>query len=118
MSERDQTLFDLEQRLAQVGKKLSLEEATSTIADDFVEFGLSGKVWSKPEIIAAMAEWSPIDRIVESFTVRELSPNVCVVTYKVIRTDRQHNPYALRSSIWRNDGKTWQIVFHQGTNIK
>jgi len=43
-SERDQILFELEQRLAQVGAKLSAEEAASLIADDFFEFGSSGKV--------------------------------------------------------------------------
>ena len=50
-SERDDMFFDLEQQLAQVGRKLSAEDASSLIADDFVEFGSSGKVWSKAEII-------------------------------------------------------------------
>jgi hypothetical protein len=52
-SKRDDLLFELEQRLAQVGRRLSAEEASSLIAEDFVEFGASGKVWSKAEIIAA-----------------------------------------------------------------
>ena len=116
MKERDQTLFELEQRLAQVSKKLSLEEASLIIADDFVEFGSSGKVWSKPEIIAAMTEWSPIDRTIEAFTVRELGPSLCLVTYRSLRSDRSSS-FSLRSSIWRSDGKTWQIIFHQGTSV-
>jgi hypothetical protein len=57
-SQRDQMLFELEQRLAQVGRRLSAEEASSLIAEDFVEFGSSGKVWSKAEIIAAMSQWT------------------------------------------------------------
>jgi hypothetical protein len=69
---RDDMLFEVEQRLAQVGRKLSAEEASSLIAEDFVEFGSSGKA----------------------------------------------SPFSLRSSIWRNNGETWQIVFHQGTNVK
>jgi hypothetical protein len=117
-SERDDMFLDLEQQLAQVGRKLSPEDASSLIADDFVEFGSSGKVWSKAEIIAAMSEWSPIERIVEDFGVRELSASVCLVTYKVIGVDRQASPFSLRSSIWRNNGETWQIVFHQGTSVK
>ena len=54
-SKRDDLLFELEQRLAQVGRRLSAEDAGSLIAEDFVEFGASGKVWSKAEIITAMS---------------------------------------------------------------
>ena len=100
-SKRDDLLFELEQRLAQVGRRLSAEDAGSLIAEDFVEFGASGKVWSKAEIIAAMSQWAPIERIVEDFRVRELSASICLVTYKVIGVtkDRQASPFSLRSSI-------------------
>lgn len=117
-SDLDQMLFSLEQRLAQVGKRLSAEEASSLIAEDFLEFGSSGKVWSKAEIMAAMSQWSPVERTVNDFRVRELSTSVCLVTYKVIRVDGQPAPFSLRSSIWRKCGESWQIVFHQGTNVK
>jgi hypothetical protein len=103
--------------LAQVGRKLSAEDASSLIAEDFVEFGSSGKIWSKADIIAAMSEWSPIERIVEDFRVHELSASVCLVTYKVVGVG-QPFPFSLRSSVWRNNGTTWQIIFHQGTNVK
>jgi len=119
-SKRDDLLFELEQRLAQVGRRLSAEDAGSLIAEDFVEFGASGKVWSKAEIISAMSEWMPIERMVENFSVREVSASVCLVTYKSIRAtkDRQASPFSLRSSIWRYTGERWQIVFHQGTNVQ
>jgi hypothetical protein len=120
-SERDDMLFELEQRLAQVGRKVFADAASSLIAEDFVEFGASGKVWSKAEIIAAMSQWAPIERMVENFSVRELSASVCLVTYKVVRVttkDRQASPFSLRSSIWRYTGGRWQIIFHQGTNVQ
>jgi hypothetical protein len=41
-SERDNKLFELEQRLAQVGRRLSTEDASSLIAEDFFEFGALG----------------------------------------------------------------------------
>jgi hypothetical protein len=110
-------LFELEQRLAQVGRKLSAA-GSSLIAEDFVEFGASGKVWTKAEIISAMSQWEPIERVVEDFRVRELSASVCLVTYKVIGVDRQPSPFSLRSSVWRKNGDAWQIVFHQGTTVK
>ncbi len=116
-SDRDNLLFELEQQLARVGRKLSVEDASSLIAEDFVEFGASGKVWSKAEIIAAMSQWTPIERTVENFCVRELSAAVCLVTYKSIGVAQESRepPFSLRSSIWRYTGEKWQIVFHQGT---
>ena len=30
-------------------------------ADDFLEFGASGKVWSKAEIVSALPEWPASD---------------------------------------------------------
>lgn len=119
-SERDDTLFELEQRLAQVGRRLSAEDASSLIAEDFVEFSRSEKVWSKAEITAAMSRWAPIERIVEDFTVRELGASVCLATYKSIGVARgkPKPPYLLRSSIWQYTGERWQIIFHQGTGVR
>src|SRR5213080_2241093 len=98
-NERDDMLFELEQRLAQVGRKLSADDASALIAEDFVEFGASGKIWSKAEIIAAMSQWAPIERMVENFSVRELSASICLVTYKVIGVtkDRRNSYFTLRS---------------------
>ena len=108
-ADRDRTLFELEQRLARVGRKISAEEARSLIADDFVEFGASGKVWSKAEIVAALPEWPASERKLEDFHVRDLGASVCLVTYRI--------GASLRSSIWRHGGERWRIIFHQGTGI-
>jgi hypothetical protein len=116
LSERDNLLFELEQRLARVGRKLSAEEASAIIKEDFVEFGSSGKIWSRPEIIAALAKWEPTERMIEDFHVRKLSPSLCLVTYKSSTSGRPS--FTLRSSLWRNDGGMWRIVFHQGTAVK
>lgn len=101
-----------------MGGKLSAEEASRLIAEDFVEFGASGKMWTKKEIVAAISQWEPNECVVEDFTVRELSEVVCLVTYRVLGTDKAPLPFSLRSSIWRHNGGTWQIIFHQGTNVK
>jgi hypothetical protein len=108
-AERDRTLFELEQRLARVGGKISAEEARLLIADDFVEFGVSGKVWSKAEIVAALPEWPAGELKLEDFHVRGLDASICLVTYRI--------GSSLRSSIWRRGGERWQIIFHQGTGV-
>jgi hypothetical protein len=45
-SERDDMLVELEQWLAQVGRRLSAEDTSLPGAGGFAEFGASGKVWS------------------------------------------------------------------------
>jgi hypothetical protein len=114
-SQRDEMFFTLEQKLAQVAIKLSAEDASSIIAEDFVEFGASGRVWTKTEIIAAMSSWEPMERRIENFDVRELSPCVCLITYKTIELAKGRRA-SLRSSIWRYIGEKWEIIFHRGTS--
>jgi hypothetical protein len=73
---RDETLLRYEQRLARIGGKVSAEEAAGLIADDFIEFGSSGRVWSKADIVPAMAQWEPVEASIADFAVRELAPAV------------------------------------------
>jgi hypothetical protein len=113
-AERDQLLLALEQQLA--CRRLLVQESAALLADEFVEFGASGKVWNKQEIVAAMARWQPIERTFEDFAVRELGPSLCLVTYRLI--DVGHRSSSLRSSLWRYDGESWRMIFHQGTLVK
>jgi hypothetical protein len=115
-SERDQTFFEMEQQLAQVGRPIDVNVAGAMIADDFLEFGASGRVWTKQEIIGALAQWQPIERKLDDFTVRELGSSLCLVTYKAATA--AGGVTSLRSSIWRKRGSTWQMIFHQGTPVR
>jgi hypothetical protein len=96
-AQRDEMLFQLEQRLARVGRKIS------------AEFGASGKVWSKTELVTAISQEPASERRLEDFRVRELSASVWLATYRT--------GSSLRSSIWRRAGDSWQMIFHQGTAL-
>jgi hypothetical protein len=114
---RERELLELEQKLALAGQALSAEEAAELIADDFFEFGASGKVWRKSDIVAAIATWPAIERVVKNFVVTELGPSTCLVTYESSSSshDLGDRSRSLRSSIWRRSNGRWQIMFHQGT---
>ena len=77
------------------------------IADDFVEFGRSGRVWTRNSIRGMLegplAAPMPIDR----FGVARLADDVALVTYR--------GAMANRSSVWVRRGGRWQLRFHQGT---
>ena len=48
-----------------------------------------------------------------SFACRALADDIYLLTY----TLDQNGRITHRSTIWRRDGGTWQIVFHQGTLV-
>jgi len=82
----------------------------SLIADDFVEFGRSGRVWTARSV-REVVEGSPTQPVsIVDFEVAELADGVVLATYSIAGP-----PSVLRSSIWvRRDGRR-SLRFHQGT---
>ena len=82
----------------------------SLIADDFFEFGQSGRVWTAESIREVMEVPPSEPAVIERFEVAELADGVVLVTYVM-----PGEPAVNRSSIWiRREGR-WQMRFHQGT---
>jgi hypothetical protein len=99
----------------------SRARVAALIADDFIEFGRSGGVYNKHDVLSSLEEEQTDIRIeVSDFAVRELAAEVVLVTYKT--TVRDVSPAsddaALRSSIWINRDGRWQMTFHQGTRTR
>jgi hypothetical protein len=106
----------LEEELLRPEVRCSPERMGALLADDFVEFGSSGRMYSKADILVTAAQ--PFDGRLSllEFTAKALSPSVALVTYRSIRRDANGSArQALRSSIWRRTEKGWRLVFHQGT---
>jgi hypothetical protein len=98
-----------EERLTMPSVRGSAEALDHLISDEFVEFGSSGQVYTKAEVIALISAAPTVTVNVTAFRVLSLSPDITLATY---RTER-----SLRSSVWRREGQSWRIVFHQGTPI-
>jgi glyoxylase I family protein len=82
----------------------------SLIAEDFLEFGSSGRVWTTGSIHEALDVPPGEPVTIEDFEVAELGGGVVLATYLT-----PGPPAVDRSSIWvRRDGR-WQVRFHQGT---
>jgi hypothetical protein len=82
----------------------------SLIADDFLEFGRSGRVWTAHSIRAELEVWPREPAVFEDFDVAELGQGVVLVTYVM-----PGRPPVDRSSIWVYRDGRWQVRFHQGT---
>ena len=102
-------ILEVEQRLLEPEVRSSRDALDRLVADDFVEFGSSGQVYAKQDVIGQLLAAPAFSVQMTAFRVRALSPDVALATYRTGRS--------LRSSIWRREGDGWRIVFHQGTPI-
>jgi hypothetical protein len=108
-----QTLLELERRLLSQATRGDAEEISRLIADDFTEFGASGGIWTKADLVEQLPCQPFTQRTISEFAVKPLSGDTALVTYQC-HTNASNS---LRSSIWRKQEEQWQMVFHQGTCI-
>jgi len=110
-------LLGLERKLMDPQFRKERAEATELLAEEFFEFGASGRVWTREEILAP-SEQTGLAVTVEDFTVRMLAPGLAQATYRSMRTVAGCAPFvALRCSLWRFQEGRWQMLFHQGTKV-
>jgi hypothetical protein len=90
---------------------------SALLANDFFEFGASGRIWTRDQILDLLAteEYSP--PVVEDFACHRIADDVVLVTYRTVRINKEtgQREAALRSSLWIRRSGTWKIRFHQGT---
>jgi hypothetical protein len=107
-------LRHLEEQLLQPDVRSSAERVDALLADDFVEFGSSGQVFDKKQIMTLLRQETPTKRALSKFESTMLSENIVLVRYRATRGNKPP-VHTLRSSIWRLSNGQWQMVFHQGT---
>jgi len=90
---------------------------SALLAADFVEFGSSGKVWTREEILECLETEAHQPPVMEDFECRWIAEGVALVLYKSIRTDAATGlrTVTLRSSLWSKESGVWRLRFHQGT---
>jgi hypothetical protein len=89
------------------------------LAEDFLEFGKSGTVWTREVIIESLASEDYARPSMEDFKCDCIAEGVALVTYKTVRIDPEPGLRAvvLRSSIWIKESGEWRVRFHQGTLV-
>lgn len=115
MNDFDNGLYELEESLWKAETRFDRELMDKVFADDFFEFGRSGRVYDREELLSATGDKIDIRLPLENFKVRELSPDLVQTTYNSIVTYEEKVQYGRRSSIWSRKGDSWELRFHQGT---
>jgi hypothetical protein len=119
MSSLAEELLELEKKLLDPELRRTPEKLAPLLANDFTEFGSSGHAYDKQRVLFLLKRQVPARLLIEEFRVIPLSDSAALVTYRAgsdsARTATAH--YSLRSSLWVLRRGTWQLLFHQGTNV-
>ncbi len=120
MDELSNTIYNLETALLKPEVRNSIEQLDNLLANDFREFGSSGLIYTKEDMLKRLP--SNTDKVVftvSNFQVIPISENVALSTFKTERTTNDIEKISsLRTSLWRNEEGVWKIFFHQGTPIQ
>lgn len=113
----EEHLKQLEEELLQPHVRNSPEAMAKLLADEFVEFGSSGRIYNKVQTLKALGPESTARYSLSDFRAVSLALGVALTTYRVARFTpfNGQTSISLRSSIWKKKDGRWQIVFHQGT---
>ena len=102
----------LEEQLLRPEVRASADQVAVLLADGFVEFETSGRIYNKEQMIDLLQqEQGRRDQssTITEFSVRRLAADVIVVTYRIVESR------TIRSSIWKLTSRRWQMEFHQST---
>lgn len=107
-------LEELEESLWRTETRFDYDYMNEILADDFFEFGRSGRVYSKSESLSAPMQEIHAQFPLEQFSVHLITDEVALVTY-VSRVQYEVLEVANRSSLWSKKNDGWKLKFHQGT---
>ena len=113
-----ETLLALETELLAPLVRASEVRISELLADEFVEFGASGRIFDKRSIISLLARSNTKEELqVSNFRLVTCAERQALAVYtceargeggELLRTSN-------RSSLWVLRAGRWQLLFHQGT---
>lgn len=110
-------LIRCEQALLDPAVRRDRVQVDALLAEDFVEYGSSGRVWRRREIIDSLATGTYTPPKATQMECVRLAADVALVTYRAMRLNQDSGAHfeTLRSSIWIMQQGQWRLRFHQGT---
>lgn len=106
---------ELEEQLLSNPVRTNPAAVALLIADDYIEFGSSGRVWRKQDQVGEGGA-GEVRMTLSHFELRTLSEDTVLATFRIFNEDS--GMHCLRSSIWKFRDGRWQMFFHQGTPVK
>lgn len=110
-------LRELEESLWRSETRFDQDYMNRIMAPDFGEFGRSGRIYQRAEILGMPYQKIDAKLPLENFNVRLIDTNVALVTC-ISQVQYDELQISNRSSIWSRTSAGWQIRFHQGTPVQ
>ena len=110
-------LIDAERQLLEPEVRQSAEALDTLLDDDFIEIAADGTSFNKFQVLTRLPTEVVPQFYNQHFKGRMLSDDIAQLSYQAAfrRSARSEFNYSVRMSLWRCNGKQWQMVFHQGT---
>ncbi len=111
-------LRDLEEEIHTSVADINASRLDALLHEDFLEFGRSGRTYTKQDIMAQLSSSEPhVPLFADHFEVRCLSKHIALLTYRSADqlADGTLDRFTLRASVWEESARGWQMRFHQGT---
>jgi hypothetical protein len=87
------------------------------LAADFVEFGCSGRVYQRCDILCAKREAIAARFPLAELRARLVGADTVLITYNSSAKYHEKYRHCRRSSIWTRASTGWVLRFHQGTRF-
>jgi DNA-binding MarR family transcriptional regulator len=109
-------LRTLEESMWRAETRFDPDHMERLLSPEFFEFGRSGRIYTREEIIGMRGGAVPVIFPLLDFKVTAIDPQVALVTY-VSEVRRNGVERGNRSSLWRKTPAGWEMTFHQGTAV-
>src|SRR5258708_39920033 len=76
-----------EQSLLDPAVRRDAAQVSALLAQDFVEIGTSGRMWTREQIIDLLATEHFDTPAIENFECRQIAEDVVLATYRAVRTE-------------------------------
>lgn len=112
------TLEELETELHRLETRRNVSRLEELLHPDFEEFGRSGHIVSRREVLAEFSNITEYPKVVaKNFKLQAIGKHAALLIYTSARVGESGDlhRYMLRSSLWIRGARGWQMRFHQGT---
>jgi hypothetical protein len=117
IEDRD-VLERLEEALWRNETRFDTSFMNKVIAADFFEFGRSGRVYQRQDILTIEGRFIDAVLPLPDFQARLLNDNTAHITYNSAVKSDGILEHTRRSSIWSRTENGWVLRFHQGTPFR
>lgn len=112
-------LQTLETELHRTETRRDAHRLSELLHPEFLEFGRSGRRYTRAEILAEFADHGhvPANVVSTNYEASPLSEDLFLLTYTSAHRDSSGglHRFTRRASIWMRTPTGWQVRFHQGT---